>query len=101
MSTQHLTDLVAAVSRLANAIERADSRHASLGPDHDSRYTSVSDVTNDTVDERTMASLIGVTKRMLGEHRRRGRLPGCWVRNGRLICWMPEQTKRAWKRGIA
>ena len=93
--------LIPSIDALHAAILELTEILKGLGRDLEPRYSTARNMTNDTVDEKTMASLIGVTKRTLGEHRRRGRLPGCWVRNGRRIYWMPEQTLQAWKRGIA
>ena len=100
--SQHdrLSKTIDAIDRLAGAVERLSNVIEGLGPFEDSRYTTARNVSNDMVDERTMAILIGITQRTLGEHRRRGRLPGCWVKNRRRICWMPEQTLKAWERGI-
>ena len=100
--SQHdrLSKTIDAIDRLTGAIEKLHGLIEGLGRVEDSRYTTARNVSNDMVDERTMASLIGITQRTLGEHRRRGRLPGCWVKNRRRICWMPEQTLKAWERGI-
>ncbi len=96
-----LPQAIDAIDRLTGAVERLGKAVEGLGPGQVLRYTTAKDVTSDTVDENTMASVLGIAKRTLGEHRRRGRLPGCWVKNRGRICWMSEQTVQAWKRGIA
>ena len=78
--SQHdrLSKTIDAIDRLTGAIEKLHGLIEGLGRVEDSRYTTAKNVSNDMVDGRTMASLIGITQRTLGEHRRRGRLPGAW-----------------------
>jgi hypothetical protein len=91
---QQIQDLTIAVLRLAAAVEQLCSR---LGVPSESRYTPP---VPELIGEQEMASMLGVPRRTLAEHRKSGRLPGCWVKNGRRIFWLPEATKNAWREGV-
>jgi hypothetical protein len=95
---QQLEQLTSAIVRLAEAVER---QVVSLGSSPLSRYTKPPDDRYGMVDERAMAQHLQISPRTLGEHRRRGRLPGCWIRNGGRIWWRVAETCEAWGRGIA
>lgn len=89
--------LAAAINRLAAAVEE---HNRSLGSAATTRYTRPPNGP-DLVDERTMAGILSISYRTLGKHRRDGRLPGCWVRNGGRIFWIVDDTVAAWRGGVA
>ncbi len=96
-----IRELVKAVSRLAAAMEsQRDIREKGLGGAESTRYTRPPNAA-DLVDEKTMAGILNISGRTLGRHRRAGRLPGCWIRNGGRILWRVAETQEAWERGIA
>ncbi len=97
---------VAATERQAQAIEQlvrvisADLKKSGLGGATETLYTRPPE-SSDLVDEKTMAAALNISPRTLGRHRRAGRLPGCWIRNGGRILWKVAETREAWERGIA
>ena len=96
-SLTRIEELIAAIDRLAGAIEQQNQR---LGDGDSSRYTRSSN-DSDLLDERTMAGFLNISYRTLGRHRRAGRLPGCSLRNGGRILWRKDETTAVWQRGIA
>ena len=88
--------LTHAVSRLAAAVEEQNQR---LGSGATTRYTRPPDDAK-LVDEKTMAEILTIPRRTLAYHRDQGRLPRCWVKNGRRILWHVAATREAWKMGI-
>jgi hypothetical protein len=99
-NSRMIGDLTVALNRLATVVEDALQQYLTLGQTGTPRYTHGA-ADQGIVGEKKMAELLGISPRTLAEHRRRGRLPGCWVKNGRRVCWMPGKTLEAWKRGIA
>ena len=93
-SPQQIDNLTSAVLRLAAAVETMQIR---LGVPAESRYTPPPP---ELVGEAEMATMLGIPRRTLTDHRKLGRLPGCWVKNGRRILWLVETTKDAWREGI-
>ncbi len=93
-----LTRLAASVERLTTVLEY---RQKGLGGAESTRYTSPPEQPKGLVDEKTMARILNISQRTLGRHRRDGRLPACWVRNGGRISWRGAKTLEAWERGIA
>lgn len=91
------TRIADALDRLSEGIEQQNNR---LGDDEGTRYTSPPEPSR-LVDEKTMAEILTIPRRTLAYHRDQGRLPGCWVKNGRRILWHVEATREAWKKGIA
>jgi len=92
--------LIDAINRLAAAVEQLDCSHDQLGEVLPGRYTRVQDEF-DLVSEGEMAARLGLNPRALAKHRRSGKLPGCWVKNGRRVLYHVEQTHAAWKRGLS
>ncbi len=97
--------IVAGIHRLADSIDRLTTavearNNARLGDPADPRYTRSPDASGLT-DERTMAGILGISHRTLARYRRDGRLPGCWVRNGRPVFWHADETVAAWRKGVA
>jgi len=91
-------DLAELLRHLADALE---AHNSGLGQPGDTRYTRPTEDHDQLVDEATMAAKLGISRRTLAQHRRHGRLPGCWVRNGRKVLWLFEETMETWRRGIA
>ena len=96
--------IVGAVNRLTDAVNRLaaslEQQSSPLGEGDRTRYTRASN-DSDLSDEKTMARILNISYRTLGRHRRAGRLPGCWVRNGGRILWRASETQEAWNKGIA
>ncbi len=90
-------NLTAAINRLAAAVENLPER---LGVPPESRYTQPSE-NAELVVEKKMAQTLDIPARTLGNYRRQGKFPGCWIRNGRRILWYATETQEVWKRGIA
>ena len=90
---QQIENLASAVLRLAAAVE---TMQKGLGVPAEPRYTPPPEL----VGEAEMATMLGIPRRTLTDHRKLGRLPGCWVKNGRRILWLAETTKNAWREGI-
>jgi len=88
--------LASAIDRLAAAIEE---QNRSLGSEATTRYTR-SPENAELVDEKTMAKILTIPRRTLAYHREQGRMPGCWVKNGRRILWHVLATREAWRKGI-
>jgi hypothetical protein len=87
--------LARAVERLAGAIERQSE---GLGPAAKPRYSRPP---TELATEPEMAAILHISGRTLARHRRDGRLPGCWIRNGGRVVWRVAETQAAWERGIA
>lgn len=96
-----VSKLTVAVNRLAAAFEREVSPHAALGTSSGSRYTRSAADTTEFVGKKMMPELLNISQRTLASHRRVGRLLNCWTKNGRKIAWHVQETRDAWKRGIA
>ena len=94
-----LADLTTAVHRLADLLER--SVPEGLGDEQEPLYNAAPSLSDEMVDEATMAEQLDIPERTLGKYRRQGKFPGCWLKNGRRIRWRIYQTTEAWKRGIA
>ena len=94
---ERLTD---SVNRLAAAVEQLDCGHDQLGEVLPGRYTRVQDEF-DLASEQEMAARLGLNPRTLAKHRRSGKLPGCWVKNGRRVLYDVEQTLAAWRKGLS
>ena len=48
-----------------------------------------------------MAQMLNIPQRTLANLRRQGRLPKCWLKNGRRVLWRVAETLETWKKGIA
>lgn len=94
-------DLIQSIDALHAAILQLNDILKGLGRDPESRYSTFAQATDDMLDEQSMAERLGITRRLLAQHRKKGRLPGCWVKNGRQFRWHVHETLEAWKRGIA
>ena len=94
-----LDRLAAAIHRLADVLESRPV--AGLGGDQNRPYKAAPKVDSSLVDERAMADRLGIKTRTLAKYRRQGRLPGCWIRNGKSIWWRVPETTQAWSRGIS
>ncbi len=92
--------LINAIQRLASAVEKLGAGHDQLGEALPRRYTRVQDEF-DLVSENDMAAQLDLNPRTLAEYRRKGKLPGCWIRNGKRILYYIEETRAAWKRGLS
>ena len=93
--------LTAAINRLAAAIEQGTSpRLDALGGSQGTRYTCVGTELSPMMTEQHMAAVLGIKPRTLGDYRRRGKLPGCWVKNGKRVCYYRDETCAAWKKGL-
>ncbi len=98
-AVNRLTEALEPLGRLTEAIERLErERIAAQTSQNVSRPLPGTD---DLADEATMAKRLSIPKRTLAQYRRDGRLPNCWVKNGRRILWRVAETLDAWKRGIA
>lgn len=92
--------LVETHQRIATALEGIClALTKGLGEGHHLGYPD-HDCLSELVDEKTMAEMLTIPRRTLAYHRDQGRLPGCWVKNGRRILWHVGATKEAWKMGI-
>ncbi len=98
---QVLDNLIAAIDRLSGAIDKLSSACNELGDGEPKRYTSKVDAETVLVTELGMADQLGIRQRRLAEHRRSGKLPGCWVKNGRRVLYDVEQTLAAWRKGLS
>lgn len=96
-----LSEAIDSIDRLTCAVERLGIAVEALGPLARSRYTNTPESNGDLVDEGTMAEMLKIKRRSLGEHRRKGKLPSCWLKNGRRVFWNVSDTLEAWKQGIA
>ena len=92
-----IKDLATAINRLAAAIERSCSDEELAGERH-TRYTCGDGPS--LITEPEMAQSLRMKSRTLANHRRQGRFPGCWIRNGRRILWLVEPTVASWQKGI-
>jgi len=101
VSPEQFDKLTAGVNRLAQAIEDASSLLSKLGLGEQPRYNSDGSEDSNPVDEATMAKKLDIPKRTLGQYRRDGRFPNCWVKNGRSVRWRVAETLEVWKRGIS
>ena len=92
--------LVTEINRLSTAIEALHPNKTelarSLKVDHEQEVNP-----SEMADEETVAGILGISKRTLGEHRRKGKFPGCWIKNGRQISWKIKNTMDAWRAGIS
>jgi len=93
-----LDRLAIAIHRLATVLESAAA--AGLGVEHKPRYKAGPQSDSGLVDEAVMAARLGIKTRTLAKYRRQGKLPGCWIRNGRQIRWRTTETLQAWERGL-
>lgn len=103
VSTACISDiqrLTEAVNRLADVMERLPATNEELAHSGDSRYVPGSSM-GTMLNEEAMAGLLEIRKRKLAEYRRQGKLPGCWVKNGRRVRWNVRRTLEAWQRGVA
>lgn len=91
-----LHSIVQALNRIATAVESQNS----LGDPVGTRYTRRPNDCPDLINEVAMAQLLDISPRTLAQHRRRGKFPNCWIRNGRRVLWKVEQALEAWKRGL-
>ena len=89
--------LVLALNRIAASLDRVAE---AVAPALDRRYKSNSDSNRNLISESAMAALMHIKPRTLATYRRKGKLPECWVRNGRRALWHADQTLAAWTRGI-
>ena len=94
------SEVIDAIDRLTGAVERLGDVIEGLGPVGNSRYTSLKDA-RDLADEPTMAEMLRIKRRTLAKYRRQGKLPACWIKNGRQVRWHVYDTLEAWKRGVA
>ena len=94
-------DLIHAVNALHAAILQLPEILKGLGQVAESRYSTGMQTAEDMLDEQSMAQRLGISRRVLAEHRKNGKLRGCWVKNGRQIRWHVHETMDVWKRGIA
>jgi len=93
---------ITAIDRLASAIESFTSAQKGLGGTANTRYThKENEESSDSATEQEMAEKLGIPQRTLGNYRRQGRIPNCWVRNGGRIVWKVAESQAAWDRGIA
>ena len=94
-------DLIQSIDGLHAAILQLTEILKGLGQVPQSRYRLDMQTAEDMLGESSMARRLGITGRVLARHRKDGKLPGCWVRNGRQIRWHLHETIEAWKRGLA
>ena len=95
-------DLIQAIDGLHAAIlQLTEILKGPVGQVAELRYRTGTQTTDDMLGEVAMAERLGITPRVLAKHRKAGRLPSCWVRNGRQIRWHVHETLVAWKRGVA
>ncbi len=100
LTASSIKELAGGISRLAVAIERSNKQaELALSPEISDAGTCRTGP--QLASERDMAGLLNIKPRTLANYRRTGRLPGCWVRNGRRILWRVDATVAAWKKGIA
>ena len=97
-SQRQIERLTAAIERLASAIQNLVP--GGLGERGKPRYP-VCAADDGLVSEAAMAEKLGIPPRTLARYRRQGRVPGCWIRNGKRIRWQVVETQEIWKRGIA
>lgn len=95
-----LSEVIDAIDRLVSATEKLGNAIAGLGGETDSRYTPHG-MTEEVVNEKQMSEILGITRRSLADYRRKGKLPNCWVKNGRKIRWHLNRTIDAWRKGIS
>ena len=94
-------DLIPSIDALHAAILELTEILKGLGRDLEPRYSTSAAETSGMLDEESMANRLGITRRVLARHRKNGKLPGCWIMNGRQTRWHVHETMEAWKRGIA
>ena len=97
-SQRQIERLTAAIERLASAIQNLAP--GGLGERGKPRYP-VCAADDGLVSEAAMAVKLGIPPRTLARYRRQGRLPGCWIRNGKRIRWRTAEALDAWRKGIA
>jgi hypothetical protein len=93
-----LADLTATLRCLADLLEAKNSHGLAVA--REPRYKAARQGDAEMVDEMTMAAQLGIQPRTLGEYRRRGKFPGCWLRNGKKVLWRVQPTIEAWTKGI-
>jgi len=98
--TKQIDQMILAINNLASAIERSALGSKNIAHEATSRYNGDTEATSGIVTEADMAQVLRMKPRTLGHHRRQGRFPGCWIRNGRRILWLVEATVAAWQKGI-
>ncbi len=98
-SMTEIAELATAINRLAKVIEKHGLRE--LGGKSESLYKAAPEAEPEMTDEVTMAAQLSIPARTLGSYRRKGKFPGCWIRNGKRIRWRVDQTVASWKRGIS
>lgn len=101
MATRNPPDhLIAAINRLTSAIEQLNLCQGRLGETGSTRYTRVRTEQSHMISEDEMAAVLDIRPRTLGDHRRMGKLPGCWIKNGKRVLYDRDQTLAVWKRGL-
>lgn len=93
-----IRDLVTAIEKATRVLEQIDL--AKLGGGHKPLYKAAPLQEAGILDEAQMASMLSIPKKTLGNYRRQGKLPGCWLRNGKHTLWRVEPTLTAWKQGL-
>ena len=96
--TTEIAELTAAIYRLAQVVEK--SGLPGLGGLREPLYKPVPTMETDMVSEQAMATTLGIPVRTLGRYRRQGKLPNCWIKNGKRVRWRVPQTTEAWRKGI-
>lgn len=94
-----LGTLVSALNRLADVLEGQFA--GGLGGEQKPLYKAAPRSDGNLVEEPAMANQLGIPVRTLSKYRRQGRLPGCWIRNGKRILWRARETVALWERGIS
>lgn len=96
--SEALSRFTKATERCFVAVERCSGLLARF---LESRYTSVTESNQQLVGESEMASILSISRRTLAHHRKSGRFPNCWLKNGKRVFWRETETVEAWNRGIA
>ena len=99
LDLEQIDSLTSAINRLADAMER--HCESGLGGVDGSLYKAAPQNEAELVDEATMAEKLNIPVRTLGNHRRAGKFPNCWIRNGKHIRWHVSQALELWQRGIS
>jgi len=95
-----LDRLTDAIHRLCDLLEQVGVQ--GLGGQGKARYTpGAASMAANLVDEMTMAAQLGIPAKTLADYRREGRLPKCWIRNGKRVLWRVKETVTAWENGIS
>ena len=95
--------LLHSIAQLTDTLDalRAAIEGAAVPVRGEPRYTCAVDTPREIVGEKEMAEKLNITRRSLAGYRRRGKLPGCWFKNGKRVQWRVGPTLEAWNRGIA